>query len=102
MPTEPLEEAPKKPKVPNELKDFVKVVKKTAFKMKIKKPKDVPQAKWEDEKFWMVLLKGGGNPTFKHPTLASAYSEAVRLSKGFLREAVVLEVIGRTSVQKPL
>lgn len=49
--------------------------------------------------FFMVFLKNGRCPTFKHPTLESAETEAKRLSEIFGREAYVLCTLKKVSVK---
>jgi hypothetical protein len=61
---------------------------------KITKPKGKPEADWSAEKFWTVQLYKRGIPSFRHPTLASAFAEAKRLSEHTKLKAYVFEVIG--------
>lgn len=43
------------------------------------------------EKFWMVYLENGNNPTFRHNSVESAAKEAERLTRQTGRRAFVLE-----------
>ena len=45
-------------------------------------------------RFWLVWADGGGRPTYKHPTRASAEAEAARLARQHGGVFHVLECVG--------
>jgi hypothetical protein len=56
-----------------------------------------------NEAFWMVWNENGRAPTFKHPSHASANTEAERLAKLIPGERfVVLQAVGAVRVQNPV
>lgn len=53
------------------------------------------------EKFWMVYLENGNNPTFRHDSVESAAKEAERLTRQTGRRAFVLESKQAVELSEP-
>ena len=53
------------------------------------------------EKFWMVYLENGNNPTFRHNSVESAVKEAERLTRQTGRRAFVLESKRAVELSEP-